>query len=168
LSVVSQTDTWSISDSDSSSLNTWTSVYELDSETRTVTTTSPEGRSRLLTLNEHGQVLRVESPESTQEYPPMVMDYDDKGRIETIAVGSGCPSTPCRTTTYSYDAAGNVESISAPEGMEWWFDKRSATSTSMWVSAAFKVRRVPVETNSWQGSRYSWGGNRGEAIVAAP
>jgi RHS repeat-associated protein len=72
-----------------------------DFATRTMTTTSPEGRTRTVTLDDKGRAIRIAVP----GIEDVVLDYDAEGLLESIAQGTGAGA---RTTTFTYDAEGHV------------------------------------------------------------
>jgi RHS repeat-associated protein len=76
----------------------FTSRYE--SAPRTVTTTSPLGRTATTTLDEKGRVVRVEVPGIL----PVVPGYDAEGRLSSVIQGT-------RTSTVSYNDAGYPETV---------------------------------------------------------
>ncbi|MFP2907665.1 RHS repeat-associated core domain-containing protein [Pyxidicoccus sp. 3LFB2] len=71
-----------------------------ESATRTVTTTSPLGRTGTTTLDVKGRVVRVEVPGVL----PVVPGYDAEGRLSTVTQGT-------RTSTVSYNDAGYPETV---------------------------------------------------------
>lgn len=108
---------------------TWRSVY--DAATRTITSTSPQGRVSKVTLDAKARVVRSETP----GLEPVAYTYDAKGRVETITQGTGTTARITRSTydtqgrlatvtdalgrvtTYSYDAADRVTSVNGPGGV---------------------------------------------------
>jgi YD repeat-containing protein len=97
--VVSILDTVTINGRSISS--TWTAA------TRTMSTTSPEGRQGSTRFDVYGRVEEASSPGVL----PVSYAYDTLGRLETVTQGA-------RTTTYHYDADGYVEWIRDPLGRE--------------------------------------------------
>jgi RHS repeat-associated protein len=87
--------------------NDWVSIF--DGSTRTLTTTSPEGRSTVITLDSGGAVTSLAAPGIFD----INYSYDDQGRLESLIRGSGADT---RATSISYNAHGQVNTISHPEG----------------------------------------------------
>ena len=75
----------------------------------TVTTTSPEGRQVVATLDGRGRA--AEKQLGTEH--PMVYGYDTRGRLETLVQGSGAEA---RTLTIQYNPAGFTDSLTGPGG----------------------------------------------------
>jgi RHS repeat-associated protein len=84
-----------------------TSTLRYDAAARTITSQSPGGKLRTITLDELGRVLRIEQP----GFAPVVYEYDSDGRIASITRGTG-PGT--RVTRFHYDANGNLARRSDP------------------------------------------------------
>ncbi len=80
---------------------TFSSVYEPFSDT--ITSTSPEGRSTVTTLDALGRPSSVQVGDLT----PTAFHYDAQGRLQQRVQGS-------RTTTMAYDSAGYLQSVTDP------------------------------------------------------
>jgi len=72
-----------------------------DYNTGTVTLTTPEGRQAVTTYDVD---TLLTTQERTGTLTPTIYSYDDKGRITALTTGD-------RSVTYSYDAHGNVASM---------------------------------------------------------
>jgi RHS repeat-associated protein len=79
----------------------WLRSY--DAATRTITSTSPLGRTSVVTLDEKGRAVKAEVP----GLAPVTLSYDERGRPKTVAQGE-------RQASFSYDAQGNLSSITDP------------------------------------------------------
>lgn len=99
LSVETQTDTVTVNE------RVYTSVYEEAQGQFTFST--PEGRQAVATLDEKGRVVS----EQVAGLAPVFYDYDDRGRLTTITLGTGEEARPY---TIAYDANGYVENITDP------------------------------------------------------
>src|SRR5262249_34842401 len=95
LSLSSQTDTIQV--------NGRTITRAWDAATRTYTDTSPEGRQTRTMLDAQGRTVEQQVGNLT----PSEFSYDAHGRLDGIAQGD-------RTSTMSYDADGNVASVTDP------------------------------------------------------
>lgn len=82
-----------------------------DGGTRTFTTTSPEGRTSTMAVDEQSRVTRLQ----VAGLAPTDLTYDDRGRLSSIVVG---PGDDVRTLTFAYDDRGNLQSVTAPDGYE--------------------------------------------------
>ncbi|MFZ4789729.1 MAG: RHS repeat-associated core domain-containing protein [Candidatus Competibacteraceae bacterium] len=80
---------------------TSTSVY--DKATRKTTVTSAAGRQSYSILDAKGRVTEA----GVTGLEPITMGYDARGRLSGLAQGSGADA---RTTTFSYNAAGYLQS----------------------------------------------------------
>jgi RHS repeat-associated protein len=78
-----------------------TSTVRYDAAARTITSQSPGGKLRTVTLDELGRVLRIERP----GLGSVAYEYDPDGRIASITRGTG-PGT--RVTRFHYDENGNL------------------------------------------------------------
>lgn len=106
LRVRSRTDTYTVGD------RTWTTTY--DRSSATLRTTSPEGRTSEVTLDEKGRV----ATQRTGELQPLRYGYDDAGRIEVLTQGEG---EEARVIRYRYDDAGRLASVTDPLSVETTF-----------------------------------------------
>lgn len=100
-SLVTQTDTVAVDGRE------YVTVY--DAATRTFSNTTPEGRQGSLTTDGQGRATRLQSG----DLAPVYFDYDSFGRLISSTVGEG---DDARTTTYTYNSAGFVDSITDPLG----------------------------------------------------
>jgi len=105
---------------------TYTDFY--DASSRKVTSTTPEGRQVVYTLNNLGRVVK----EETDNFEPVIYGYDNQGHLETVEQGnrrwffiyddSGNLTTLInplgQQTGYQYDAAGRLEKTTLPSGKE--------------------------------------------------
>jgi YD repeat-containing protein len=80
----------------------YTSTYT--ASTGTFTHTTPAGRQSLRRIDAHGRTLQTQ----VTGLHAVARTYDARGRLATITQGSGAES---RTTTFSYNAAGFVSSV---------------------------------------------------------
>jgi len=78
-------------------------VSEHDLVQGLITTTSPEGRQSVTSLDSRGRVTRIDQP----GLEPTVYAYDTLGRLETLAQGT-------RSVTYAYNPQGLLESVTDP------------------------------------------------------
>src|SRR5215210_814356 len=87
----------------------YTRTYRVlsDTATRTTTDETPEGRPAIRTLDPRGRVVKVQ----VGEVLPVCYGYDDQGRLETITRGTG---PDIRSFTFTYDAAGYLETTTPP------------------------------------------------------
>lgn len=100
-SLVSVTDTATVNG------KTTTSVY--DGATRTFTSTSPFGRSGTVTIDAFGRPTASTTP----GLAATSATYDVRGRLETMTAGTGGGA---RTTSFAYNSAGLVATITDPLG----------------------------------------------------
>ena len=84
---------------------TFASIYDRGSST--VTSTTPAGRTAVATLDSLGRVTQVQPPGVL----PLQVQYDSRGRLLSVAQGS-------RAISYSYDAQGNLASLTDPLGRQ--------------------------------------------------
>lgn len=91
----------------------YTSRY--DAATRTYTDTSPEGRTRIRTLDDKGRVTSLQTPGLDR----VDVRYDARGRVQGVTQGSG---SEVRNFTIAYDRSGNVGSTTDPLGRVTTFD----------------------------------------------
>jgi len=84
-------------------LNNRTATSTFDAATRRTTATSPAGRQSYSILDEKGRV--IESGVTGIE--PVQRSYDSRGRLLSVTQGAG---SDARTTTFSYNAAGYLQS----------------------------------------------------------
>jgi RHS repeat-associated protein len=82
-----------------------TRVYSDDGTTRTLTYTSPAGRSRVATFDAAGRVVEARAI----GLDPVVYAYDGLGRLSSISAGS-------RVTTLTWDAAFDLTGVVEPLG----------------------------------------------------
>ena len=101
LSVTGRTDTTTVG------TRTWKSVY--DAGARTITSTSPEGRSSTLTLDAKGRVVAQQA----SGVESVFYAYDPRGRVETVTQGQG---SAARVIRYVYDDRGRLASVTDPAG----------------------------------------------------
>ncbi|MFO0551213.1 MAG: hypothetical protein U0271_22680 [Polyangiaceae bacterium] len=80
---------------------TWSTVY--DASTRTETTASPTGRISVVSYDQEGRPILMESPDTL----PVSLVYDGFGRVVSTAQGT-------RVTTRTYGADGLVASVTDP------------------------------------------------------
>jgi len=91
----------------------FTRVY--DAATRTATATTPAGRQRISTTDIQGRVVQ----EEVNGLEAVSYTYDARGRLATIATGSGAD---LRQTTLTYDGDGYLASITDPLARSVGFD----------------------------------------------
>ena len=104
LSLTSQTDAVNVND------RTYLRKFDASANARTITSTSPEGRSVTMTMDALGRTTKSEIP----GLAPVNYTYDARGRIAAITQGAGADS---RTTSFSYDAnTGYLASSTNPLG----------------------------------------------------
>jgi RHS repeat-associated protein len=84
---------------------TYTRLY--DATTRTFTTTSPTGRKATASTDTQGRVVLAQQG----NLAPVAFTYDAHGRPAMLIGGNG-PSA--RTTSFTYDPAGNLATITDP------------------------------------------------------
>jgi RHS repeat-associated protein len=84
-----------------------TSTARYDGASQTITSQSPTGRQRTVTLDALGRVQRIEQPGSA----PYLVTYDDDGRIESVQRGEGASA---RTMLFHYDVHGNLAEVIDP------------------------------------------------------
>jgi RHS repeat-associated protein len=89
-------------------INGRTIVRDYDASTRTLTTTSPSGRTSSLTIDSLGRVVSRQAA----NLEPTSASYDSRGRMATITRGSGGNA---RTIGFTYNAQGFVASITDPD-----------------------------------------------------
>src|SRR5437867_4873731 len=99
LSLTSQTDTLVING------RTYTSVF--NQTTKTITTTTPTGRTSTVTLDIKGRVIQ----EQVTGLEPVAYTYDSQGRLATITQGTGVNA---RTSTLSYDTKNQLTNVQDP------------------------------------------------------
>jgi len=99
LSLTSQTDTLVING------RTYTSVF--NQTAKTITTTTPAGRTSTVTLDAQGRVIQ----EQVTGLEPVAYTYDSQGRLATITQGTGASA---RTSTLSYDTKNQLTSVQDP------------------------------------------------------
>jgi RHS repeat-associated protein len=86
---------------------TWTEDY--DASTNTDLFTSPENRTRTLTLDDQGRPLSEDVP----GLKPTTWSYDGRGRLTGVTRGSG---PTARKTTFAYGDDGFLASTTDPSG----------------------------------------------------
>jgi RHS repeat-associated protein len=99
-----------LSQADHATINgrTYTSVFNAGD--KTVTSTTPEGRSRTVVLDALERVVGTQTPGLL----PVAFSYDARGRLASAAQGS-------RKTSMSYDSDGRVANVTDPVGRKWSF-----------------------------------------------
>ena len=109
-----------------------TSYSVFDAVARTITRTSPEGRRSVTQLDDYGRPVSIQLAEGLQ---PIVIAYDDKGRIASVQQGdqsmtytydaayllASSVDAGGRTTTYAHDAAGRLTSVTLPGSLKYEF-----------------------------------------------
>lgn len=93
--------TWTVT------VNGQATTLTYDGASRTLTTTSPEGRKSVTTLDAHAHVQQVSVPTLADIH----MAYDTQGRPISITSSSG---TTSRTTTLAYASSGFLSSVTDP------------------------------------------------------
>jgi RHS repeat-associated protein len=101
LSLISQTDTLTING------RTYTSTYS--QATKTITTTTPQGRQQRTVLDDKGRPIQQQQADSF----PLNFNYNSRGQLLGITRGNG---TDMRAVAFVYDAAGFVRTITDPLG----------------------------------------------------
>jgi RHS repeat-associated protein len=101
LSLVSQTDLITVAGA--------TTTVAWSTASRTFTLTSPEGRTRAITLDALGRTTGITGP----GIAPSVVTYDARGRVAEVTAGTG---PAARTIAFDYDSSGRVASITDPVG----------------------------------------------------
>lgn len=96
---------------------TATRVY--DKATRTTTVTSPAGRQSYSVLDEKGRLIEA----GVTGLEPIAMSYDTRGRLSGLQQGSGADT---RATTFSYNAAGYLQSATDALGQSGQLDYDAA------------------------------------------
>jgi RHS repeat-associated protein len=93
--------------SDTARINGRSYTQTFDAKSRQVTRVTPAGRRSVMTLDEHGRVVKAEIPGLL----PVSLSYDEQGRLTNIAQGTG---NEARITTVAYNALGWIESMKDP------------------------------------------------------
>jgi RHS repeat-associated protein len=99
LSLATQTDTLTING------RNYTSVF--NQTAKTLTTTTPQGRTSTVTLDAKGRVMQ----EQVTGLEPVAYTYDTSGRLATITQGTG---TAARTSALNYNSKNELTSIVDP------------------------------------------------------
>jgi RHS repeat-associated protein len=94
-----------VSETETRTTNGLTSIRRYDAVAHTYTATSPEGRTRLDSLDGRGRLVLRRAP----GLAAFLMSYDAKGRLASVRQGS-------RLLQYAYDARGNLASTTDPIG----------------------------------------------------
>jgi len=111
LSVLTQIETIAING------RTFTRRY--DAATRTLTETSPEGRTRMMMLDAKGRVIQ----EQVNGREPTTYTYDARGRLSVVREGAG---SAVRTSTLAYGSDGFLASLTDPLGRVTSFTRDAA------------------------------------------
>ncbi len=82
-------------------------VYTLTGNTRTLTTTTPAGRSSTVTLDALGRMTQAQA----LGLEPVSYSYDSRGLLSSIVEGSGAGS---RTTSLTYNTAYELTGVTDP------------------------------------------------------
>lgn len=122
-----------------------TTTRAFDKPAMKLTTTTPEGRQGVVTLNAKGQPTTVQAG----SLAPVSYTYDARGRVESITQGSG---SDARTTTMSYDANGFVRDVTDPRN-----DKTTFSS----YDAVGRVKETTLADTNKIGFSYDAVGNLG-------
>jgi RHS repeat-associated protein len=88
-------------------VNGATYTRAFDGPTRTITDTTPMGRSRVTTLDTQGRTSTVQ----VTGFEPVAFGYDAQGRVHTITQGTGMAA---RTYTVTYDAGNRPTTFTDP------------------------------------------------------
>ena len=117
---------------DTTSINGQNYTQIFDAKSRQITRLTPAGRRTITTLNEHGQVVKLEVPGLL----PISLAYDAQGRLATFAQGTGAETRSGslvyntegqvaavtdalkRTTRFQYDSASRLSKQILPDGKE--------------------------------------------------
>ncbi len=99
LSLLTQTDISTING------RTFTEIF--NATTKTITATSPMGRVVASTIDDQGRTVKTE----ISGLEPVHLEYDAQGRLKTTTTGTG---TAMRTTTFSYNSDGYLDTLSNP------------------------------------------------------
>lgn len=91
------------------STNGLETTIDIDRDARTMTTTSPMGRSRIRTLDSAGRLASSQFP----GLAPVSLERDSLGRLRAISHGT---APGVRTTTMEYDDHDRVVSVTNPLG----------------------------------------------------
>jgi len=101
---------------DSTTINGRTAISQYVSQTRTLTSTSPEGRASSVVFDTFGRVSEVREPGVETLY----LSYDEHGRL---AEGRQGPTPLLRKTTYGYDSEGFLETATDSLGKVTRFER---------------------------------------------
>jgi len=104
---------------DSITINGRTFTNAYDASTRTVTSTSAEGRKNTATLDTHGRVIE----EQVTGLFPISYGYDSHGRLANVVQGTGIDA---RTLNLTYKASGYLDTVTDPLGRAMSFDYNTA------------------------------------------
>ena len=92
---------------DSITSNSKTTTRVFNGAARTITTTTPAGRSSVVTLNALGRPTSVQAG----SLAPVSYRYDTFGRVDQVTEGTGAGA---RVTAVSYDAQGRMNAVADP------------------------------------------------------
>ncbi|MBK1717696.1 RHS repeat-associated core domain-containing protein, partial [Thiocystis violacea] len=96
---------------ETSTLNGRPAISHYDATSRTLTSTSPAGRSSSARLDPLGRVVEAQMPGIV----PLNAAYDAQGRLASVSQGTGADA---RALSYAYDANGYLASVTDPLGRE--------------------------------------------------
>ncbi|MCC6763358.1 MAG: hypothetical protein IT293_01735 [Deltaproteobacteria bacterium] len=166
-----------------------------DAATRTFRSTSPEGRERILTVDDQGRVTSSQ----LGNLLPVHMTYDPRGRLITVSQGAGADERRTafsynamgllaatadamnRINTFEYDAAGRVTVQTRPDGEEILFSYDSngnlssvtppgrPSHTFNYTAADLQAQYAPPDIgNASTNTDYTYNGDRQIALITRP
>ena len=108
-----------LTDTVTSNGETYTTVYTIDREssspTIAVTSTTPEGRQSIITLDHYGRLIE----EKNGDLEPVKYTYDNSGRLATVEQGN-------QTLTYSYDVMNRIAALVDAGGAKFQYEYNGA------------------------------------------
>ena len=125
-----------------------TTTIAFDAASGTITTTSPESREVVRTIDTLGRTteVKVGPPVGMGGFHPLRFEYDASGRLDFIR--QGVPGVDERVTDLQYDANGNLASIIDPIG-----------TTTMLYDDANRVETITRPDTQQIGFGYDANGN---------
>lgn len=128
----------SLTDAVTTNGRTWTNTY--DGPSRTLTTTSPEGRREIMVFDTRGRLAQ----NTMGGLEPTTWSYDQRGRIATVARGQAAVA---RAGHFSYGPIGYLASATDPLGRTVTFERDESGRLTRLALPGGRVAGFGIDVN---------------------